>query len=292
MLRLLPGTPHCVSLFLAGSLSGKAHVHLRQFSLFGMVSRLPNNILFHHAVNALTFSKPSYNSWFTEIRDLCILYDLPHPLKLLQSNIGKESYKKLVKSHVLDYWERKLREKAASLLSLEFFHPEFYSLTSPHPILTSAGSSPYFVTMANVQLTMISGRYRTEALASHWSLSGSKYCQTPHCTDLGTVEDLRHILAECGALQSTRKNLSDFTAKYCSKIDVPEIVRIILTHCSVQHPQFCQFLVDCSVLPAVIRAAQEFGSKLVHEHLFRVTRTWCYCLHRDRLRILGRWKHY
>ena len=38
--------------------------------------------------------------------------------------------------------------------------------------------------------------------------------------------------------------------------------------------------------------AQEFGSKLVHENLFRVTRTWCYCLHRDRLRILGRWKHY
>ena len=220
------------------------------------------------------------------------MYDLPHPLKLLQSNLGKESYKKLVKSHVLDYWERKLREKAASLLSLEFFHPEFYSLTSPHPIMTSAGSSPYFVTMANVQLTMISGRYRTEALASHWSFSGSKYCPTPHCTDLGTVEDLRHILAECGALQSTRKNLSDFTAKYCKKIDVPEIVRIILTHCSVQHPQFCQFLVDCSVLPAVIRAAQEFGSKLVHEHLFRVTRTWCYCLHRDRLRILGRWKHY
>ena len=118
MLRLLPGTPHCVSLFLAGSLSGKAHVHLRQLSLFGMVSRLPNNILFHHAVNALTFSKPSYNSWFTEIRNLCILYDLPHPLKLLQSNLGKENYKKLVKSHVMDYWERKLREKAASLLSL------------------------------------------------------------------------------------------------------------------------------------------------------------------------------
>jgi hypothetical protein len=36
-------------------------------------------------------------------------------LKLLQSNLGKENYKKLVKSHVLDYWERKLREKAASL---------------------------------------------------------------------------------------------------------------------------------------------------------------------------------
>ena len=113
-LRLLPGTHHCVSLFLAGSLSGKAHVHLRQLSLFGMVSRLPNN----NAVNALTFSKPSYNSWFTEIRNLCILYDIPHPLKLLQSNLRKENYKKLVKSHVLDYWEIKLREKAASLLSL------------------------------------------------------------------------------------------------------------------------------------------------------------------------------
>ena len=292
ILRLHPGTPHCVSLFLAGSLSGKAYVHLRQLSLFGMICRLPDNILYHHAVNALTMAKPSYHSWFTEIRNLCIMYDLPHPSILLQAKHSRDSYKKLVKSHVFDYWERKLREKAASLLSLEFFKPAYLSLKSPHPIMTSAGSSPYFVNMAKVQLIMISGRYRTEALASHWSPSGSKNCQTPQCIGLGKVEDLRHILAECESLDATRNRLSDFTGKYSDKIDVPEIRRIIETYCSSQHPDFCQFLVDCSVLPVVIRAAQEFGSKLVHEHLFRITRTWCYCLHRDRLRILGRWKHY
>jgi hypothetical protein len=41
-----------------------------------------------------------------------------------------------------------------------------------------------------------------------------------------------------------------------------------MTYHDIGALQNCQFLVDCSVLPAVIRAAQEFGSNLVHEHLF------------------------
>ena len=213
ILRLLPGTPHCVSLFLAGSLSGRAHVHLRQLSLFGMVCRLPNNVLHHHALYSLTTSKPSQNSWFTEIRNLCLLYNLPHPLTLLKSNLPKEYFKRLVEGHVIDYWEIFFREKAARLPSLEFFKPEFLSLTTPHPILSSAGSSPYFVTMANVQTVMLSGRYRTEALASHWSESGSKFCQTPQCKDLNLVEDLTHILAVCGALNHTRSKLRNVTNK-------------------------------------------------------------------------------
>ena len=146
--------------------------------------------------------------------------------------------------------------------------------------------------MANVQTVMLSGRYRTEALASHWSETGSKFCQTPHCKDQNLVEDLTHILAICGALDQTRSKLRDFTKKYCSKIESPDIKQIVEEYCTMNHPQFCQFLVDCSVLPLVITAVQVFGEKTVHEDLFRITRTWCYTLHRDRLKILGRWKHY
>ena len=45
IMRLLPGTPQCVSLFLACSLVGKALVHMRQLSIFGMICRLPDSIL-------------------------------------------------------------------------------------------------------------------------------------------------------------------------------------------------------------------------------------------------------
>ena len=173
----------------------------------------------------------------------------------------------MIKQHVINDWELKLREKAAYLTSLEYFKPQFLSLSSPHSILTSAGPSPYFVTMANVQSVMLSGRYRTEALASHWSEPRTKNCKTLFCKDLRIVEDLKHILADCVALQSTRDKLFDFTSKYCSKIDILEIRRIINTYCSLQHPRFCQFLTDCSVLPDVINAGHVYGKEVVHDHL-------------------------
>ena len=155
------------------------------------------------------------------------------------------------------------------------------SLVTPHPILTSAGSSPYHVSMANIQCLMLSGRYRTEALCSHWSESGDKFCKSSNCKEYQTVEDLPHILATCGSLQATREKLMDFTAKYKNTIEISVVQDIISTFCSTSHPSFCQFLIDCSVLPEVITAAQNHGSDVVFHHLFRITRTWCYCLHRE-----------
>ena len=50
-----------------------------------------------------------------------------------------------------------------------------------------------------------------------------------------------------------------------------------------------QFLLDCSIIPAIILLRQSHGVEILSE-LFYLTRTWCYSLHRERLRQLGRWK--
>ena len=44
-----------------------------------------------------------------------------------------------------------------------------------------------------------------------------------------------------------------------------------------------QFVLDCSVIPEVISAAQK--DKSVYTLLFKATRTWCYSLHRTRLKL-------
>ena len=163
------------------------------------------------------------------------------------------------------------------------------SLCKPHPMLTTAGVSPYAVSMSTVQSIMLSGRYRTEELLSHWSESRTKICKTPTCYGLSRSEDLRHILAFCPSLAPTRRKLMEFTFKYSASLHIQEVRNIILKFCSPIHPEFCQFLVDCSTIPDVIATAQRYGP-VVHEALFRITRTWCYSLHRDRMKILGRWR--
>ena len=283
--RLYPRTPRSVVCFLAGNLPGTAHLHLRQLTIFGMICRLTDNILHKHAVSFFSSGLPSSKSWFSQICSLCLQYLLPHPLELLESPLQKTPYKNLIKKHVINYWEQKLRSEASPLLSLTFFRPSFMSLTRPHPIWTSAGSSPSKIAMATVQAKMCSGRYRTESLCSHWSKNRNGFClMSPTCST--TIEDLPHILSSCGALNSARIKLMKFTREYSQTI--PSIAHLITNLCTPSSPDFCQFLIDCSTIPAVILATQTQGPKVLH-HLFHVTRTWVYSLHRERMKLLGRW---
>ena len=287
LLRLLPRTPQAVYYFLAGSLPGEALVHLRQFSLLAMISCLPDSPLYKHALNVFT-ARSAGCSWFHQVRDLCLQYQLPHPLTLLDtpSPLSKETFKKLAKKQVTSYWELKLREEASPLTSLRYFKPAFMSLSSTHPLFLSAGSSPYEVVKAGIQAQLLSGRYRTESLCKHWSKNPNGNCLGPSCAGKDIIEDEEHVLLYCQSLAATRMNLVNFTIGYTSSF--PLLTDILLTFTNPNHPKFFQFLLDCSVIPQVISLTQEHGTDILC-HLFKVTRTWCYSLHHDRLKMLGRW---
>ena len=111
------------------------------------------------------------------------------------------------------------------------------SLSTSHPLWTTAASSPTKTVMATVQGRLLSGRYWTEALCSYWSNSIGLCTLSPICN---VVEDM---------------------------------------------------LFFCSSLPEVIRLVQKHGNHVL-EHRFNITHLWCYCLHRDRLKILLWWRHF
>ena len=196
-------------------------------------------------------------------------------------------YARLSNKHIISYWETRLRNEACPLKSLQYFKPHYMSLTTPHPMVTSAGSSPYEVTKAGVQALFLSGRYRTEKLCRFWSNNHNGYCLGPQCSESKVVEDEEHILLHCKSLAATRNTLSEFTIHY-AKLH-PTISKTLLTLTNPNHPQFTQFLIDCSVIPEVIALAQLYG-RMVLFPLFKISRTWCYSLHRDRLKFLGRWR--
>ena len=284
--RLLPGTPSPVVFFLAGTLPGSGHLHIRQLSIFGMISRLTGNFLQRYVLYIFQSEIVPPKSWFHQISNLCEKYSLPSPLQLLENPMLKTQYKIMVKKNVVKFWEASLRLEAAHLPSLEFFKPEQMSLTRSHPIWTTSGSSPSNIVMASVQAHMLSGRYRTEHLCSHWRSHSTGVCLlSPDCSS--TREDLQHILRHCPALSSTRDKLMDFTVRYCTQVP-PAVSHLIQQHVSTTSSSFCQFLIDCSSLPDVVSTALALGPE-VHHHLYAVTRTWVYNIHKERLRKLGRW---
>ena len=290
LMRLHKFTPQCVVAFLSGTLPGTALVHQTQLSLFGMISRMPLNILYKHGWNVLVTSKSSNRSWFHQIRDLCLMYELPHPLLLLEYPGTKTTYKSLVYKKILSYWEIKLRAKASRLTSLMYFKPEHMSLSSPHPLWTTARSSPYEVIKATVQAKMLSGRYRTEQLCRFWSQNKNGYCLAPSCAGANQLEGLHHILATCPSLNLTRLSLLSFTENYCQNLH-PIIQAIAASYTNPNHALYVHFLLDCSTIPEIVSASQQLGDQAL-SHLFQVSRTWCYTLHRVRLKTLGRWRKF
>ena len=84
LLRIPNKTPTPAVYFLAGSLPASALLHMRQFTLLGMISRSNGSVLHSHALNIYLSSKPSPRSWFTQVANLCVKYQLPHPTQFLQ----------------------------------------------------------------------------------------------------------------------------------------------------------------------------------------------------------------
>ena len=166
-------------------------LHLKQLSLLSMISRLPDNILNKIGRHVLTVADDRTKSWFLMVRDICLLYQLPHPLSQLDSPLPKEAAKQLFRAAVIDYWETKLRTDAALLPSLQYFKPQFMSLDCPHPIYQTCGSNSYEICKAIVQAKMVSGRYRTDRLVRHFYPDSDGNCSICPENVPGTIE---HIL--------------------------------------------------------------------------------------------------
>lgn len=132
--RLPESTPPSIIASFGGSLPGKAEIHLRQLTIFGMISRMPGSVLHTHAIQVLVCSNPAAESWFQQIRDLCMQYNLPHPLTTLENPPSKVSYKRIVKSKILDYWEQKLPASSTPTSCHFQDHTKYWHLVDPTPL--------------------------------------------------------------------------------------------------------------------------------------------------------------
>ena len=248
-----------------------------------MVARLPRDPLNIHARNILTAAKSSSKSWFIQIRNIYLQYNLPHPLRILENPPCKEKYKKLIKSKITDYWEAKLRGEASLLSSLVHFKPEYMSLIKPHPIWSTAGNNPYEISKAIQQVRFLSGRYRSQSLVSHWSPNGDGSCLSPTCKE--EKETTEHILLDCKAYNDCKSRL--YSLWLSAKI--PEVHELLLEALTSERAYLLQFILDCSVLPQVIRANQAKNGDFILNELFYYTRSWCFSIHKARMKMLGRW---
>ena len=184
LLRLHQATPAPVVFFLAGCLPLLPLLHLRIFSLFGQLCRLRSgdNILAARARAIYSSASPSTKSWFWKVRELCLQYNLPHPIEWLSGRPNKSQVKSMTRAAVLQHTLDKMRSKADTLPSLQYLRTRFLGLTKCHPLFRSCRSSPWELEKATTQARILSGRFRVEALTGHWvPWNREGMCSLPEC---------------------------------------------------------------------------------------------------------------
>ena len=285
IMKLPDKTPDPVIYFLAGTLPIKAHIHRKQLSIFGMISRLPNNVLHKIATNVLSTAPDNSKSWFIRIRLLCNQYSLPSPLTILLDPPTKETFNKLVKSRILDYWETSLRAEAATKSSLIYFKPAFMSLNNPHPMFLTCSSNPFETNKSICQASLLSRRFKTDYLSRHWVKENPEgYCVL--CTHLRLQDTLEHFLIFCNHLSPTRLKILEYWQTYSDKDDILRSLLSVKLQSSIQ--TLMQFIIDPSADADVIQGVQRKVIKI--EEIYKLTRTWCYALNRKKLQLTGRFR--
>ena len=167
--------------------------------------------------------------------------------------------------------------------SLKYCNFNFMSLALPHSVWQTAQKNPHEISKAIQQARFLSGRYRSAYLTRHWDKKNPEgLCQAETCDKIR--EDTKHILLECKMYNQEREKLTIFWLENGNEI-AQKLAKEALNS---NQDYLLQFILDCSVLPSVISATQQHGY-VVLEKLFHLTRTWCFVMHRQRMRMLGRW---
>ena len=280
--RLEQGTPRSAIYLLAGSLPVEALLHCRQLSLFSMVCRLKDNPLHRHAKYILTTSVTYRNSWFHQVRDICLKYNLPHPLELLDTIPTKFMFKKYVKSQVHQYWYGVFSREATdgTLTSLKYFNILSCSVQKPHMIWACSMHHPFETAKSTIVAKMITGRYRTDMLKRHWSDNKEGYCMAYTCHKV--KGDLAHMLIVCPALEHTREKIR--TMWYIKSSMLPSLQALILSVWKMSPELQVQFILDPMFFSEVVHLYQTFGYYVLHQLLY-LTRTYAFHMHKSKLEL-------
>ena len=125
---------------------------------------------------------------------------------------------------------------------------------------------------------MLIGRHNTAARTSHWT-NRSWHCQAPCCFQVD--ETLEHILVFCPYYTGTRQKL----VKLWPSSNDSNVKLLALSVLAEPPEDLVGFLLDASNHPLTIDMIGNYGPDVLNI-IFHLTRTWCFFINRERLKLL------
>ena len=187
---------------LSGAISLEAVIHSRALTLFGSICRLDESTVEKRlARRQLSVESCTGNSWFVDIRRLCVRYSLADPYTILDCPLSKFKWKRVVRNAINAYWANVLKEIAALYSTLDFLCVENFWPGKRHPLIKNVGSVAD-VPRVHTRLKLVTGVYVLQVHRATFNQNQiDATCQLCHQAD----ETIDHFLLDCSCLEQTRQ---------------------------------------------------------------------------------------
>ena len=182
------------------------------------------------------------------------------PLQLAENPPQKTQWKGRVRIAIKTYWNKKLKEDASKMKSLQYLNTEICSIGFSHPVWV-CGSDPIQATMAATKACLLVGRY---PLTGHKCAGKKQLPLCPLCND--SPETTKHFILYCPALEEQRSSY------------MAQLTPLLEQHQITDHEEITKCIIDPS------HACDEEDVILKMEE---ITRRLCHSLHNHRSILMG-----
>ena len=272
-----------------------ATLHMDVLILFHNIWANPGLSVHEVVKYILKMSDSDSMTWAAHVRLLCLRYELPDPLSLLQNEDAwpKSVWKNYCLTKIRAYHEKLWRVQALTNSKMTFLNIQLSGLTGRHHPALSGVHTTRDVERLRPHLKMLTGDYLTYARACLDNKYGGdpscRICRTSQPLQPAPSETIEHIMTECRGTAEVRERL------------FPELVNLLLTaepnHAYISTPprlhssdiSLAQFILDCTSfnLPAQLRI--NYGNPKLPD-IFKFSRDFCYAIHSSRMDSLKQLK--
>ena len=260
---------------LSGLLPADAIIHKKALNLFGSICRgEETSTEWQLAERQLYIKGSKSNSWFNEIKQLFIKYELGDPYQSLYTSLSKLEWKKLIAKGVNSYWMVKVEQEAKLFTSLKYLSGDKYRIGKCHPLTKTLTASIRDISKIPVRLKLATGCYILQANRANFSRASL----SPICLLCNSAEEnLEHFLIGCSQLNDIRDALLKEIISKCSILFAKYKLNVSIV--------LLQVLINPHYYSKYVKS-DDFGQDIT-QYLEPLCRCLCYKLHSRRYELLG-----
>ena len=202
------------------------------------------------------------------------MYGLDDPLDLLQQPWRADRWRQHVKKVIMEYWTSVLSESCSSYSTLDLFDTTRLRLDSAHPIWVAAGRDSVATSRAVIVMWLLLGCYNTGERLFKFKKAKSPVCVLcSHNNEVGPSDDRVHFLLSCPALSEIRES---FLCQFVS-----------LSPMLTKYIEVSKNFLLCLLDPLSPRVPQDLRESWISEsEVYKVSRNFCYSMHRRRTKMI------